>query len=93
MTIPQHLIDQAATEIYVANMFGDEFARDAWRDKSDADPVKHMTRALAQVALEAIAADIWQTGYNFGSSDEIMRTLGIITDNERTPNPYRIEHA
>lgn len=51
------------------------------------------TWAQVSAALHAVAGDIWATGYNFGSSDEITRALGIINDDQRTPNPYRQEHA
>lgn len=73
--IPKRLIDKAV------NAAGENWvlALDWEHDK---------LYAQVHAALEAVAADIWKTGYNFGSSDEITRALGIITDDERTPNPY-----
>ena len=64
--IPDHLIDQAAAAIYAATVFGDKFALDAWRDMNDDNPVKTGTRELARAALEAVAADIWDEGWDVG---------------------------
>ena len=50
---PDHLIDQAAANIYRATVFGDRFALDAWHDMADDNPVKTTTRMYARAALEA----------------------------------------
>ena len=89
--IPDELIEKAAeaaantpvhgecpTRIRLADMHPDD--AQAWRN-------------AARAVIAAVGASIWKTGYNFGSSDEITRALGIITDDQRTPNPYRQEHA
>ena len=89
--IPDHLIDQAAAAIYAATAFGDEFAYDAWRDMADDNPIKTTTRMYARAALEAVAADIWEDGYDAGSDDERAHHLGVslIDINQHTPNPYK----
>ena len=88
--IPDHLIDQAAAAIYASSAFGDEFAYDAWRDMNDNNPIKTTTRMYARAALEAVAADIWEDGYDAGSDDERAHHLGVslIDINQHTPNPY-----
>ena len=63
---PDHLIDQAAANIYRATVFGDRFALDAWHDMADDNPVKTTTRVYARAALEATAADIWDEGWAQG---------------------------
>lgn len=62
MSIPQHLIDRAASAIYQASVFGDEFALDAWRDMPEDAHIKTGTREFATAALEAVAADLWAEG-------------------------------
>ena len=89
--IPDHLIDQAAAAIYASSAFGDQFALDAWRDMADDNPIKTTTRMYARAALEAVAADIWEDGYDAGSDDERAHHLGVslIDINQHTPNPYK----
>ena len=89
--IPDHYIDQAAAAIYASSAFGDEFALDAWRDMADNNPIKTTTRMYARAALEAVAADIWEDGYDAGSDDERAHHLGVslIDINQHTPNPYK----
>ena len=83
--IPDHLIDQAAAAIYAATAFGDQFAIDAWHDMADGNPIKTTTRMYARAALEAVAADIWDEGYEACEGD-----VSICTNwNTETPNPYR----
>ena len=83
--IPDHLIDKAAAAIYASSVFGDEFAIDAWRDMNDNNPIKTTTRMYARAALEAVAADIWDEGYEACEGD-----VSICTNwNTETPNPYR----
>ena len=83
--IPDHLIDQAAAAIYASSAFGDQFAIDAWRDMADDNPIKTATRMYARAALEAVAADIWDEGYEACEGD-----VSIYTNwNGETPNPYR----
>lgn len=89
--IPDRLADKAAAAIYAATVFGDEFAIDAWHDMADDNPVKTTTRMYARAALEAVAADIWEDGYDAGSDDERAHLLGasLIDINQHTPNPYK----
>ena len=89
--IPDHLIDKAAAAIYAATAFGDEFAIDAWHDMNDDNPIKTTTRMYARAALETVAADIWEDGYDAGSDDERAHHLGVslIDINQHTPNPYK----
>ena len=83
--IPDRLIGQAAAAIYASTAFGDEFAYDAWRDMADDNPIKTTTRMYARAALEAVAADIWDEGYEACEGD-----VSICTNwNTETPNPYR----
>ena len=83
--IPNRLIDQAAAAIYASSAFGDKFALDAWRDMDDDNPVKTGTRELARAALEAVAAEIWDEGYEACEDD-----VSICTNwNTETPNPYK----
>ena len=89
--IPDHYIDQAAAAIYAATAFGDKFAIDAWRDMADGNPIKTTTRMYARAALDTVAADIWEDGYDAGSDDGRAHHLGVslIDINQHTPNPYR----
>ena len=91
--IPDHLIDQAAAAIYASSAFGDRFALDAWHDMNDDHPVKTTTRMYARAALEAVAADIWDEGYEAGMLDTYR--LGRDMDLTITPatNPYRASEA
>ena len=83
--IPDHLIDKAAAAIYAATAFGDKFAIDAWRDMPEDAHIKTGTREFATAALEAVAADIWDEGYEACADD-----VSICTNwNSETPNPYR----
>ena len=88
---PDHLIDKAAAAIYAATAFGDQFAIDAWHDMNDNNPIKTTTRMYARAALETVAADIWEDGYDAGSDDERAHHLGVslIDINQHTPNPYK----
>ena len=82
---PDRLIDQAAAAIYASSVFGDRFALDAWHDMGDDHPVKTTTRMYARAVLEAVAADIWDDGYEACEGD-----VSICTNwNAETPNPYR----
>lgn len=74
--IPDHLIDKAATAILEA-AFGQELPE---------APID-----LARAALEAVAADIFQHGYNLGKADGLLDRIGI--DAPEQPNPYRNEDA
>ena len=75
--IPQHLIYRAAQAMWEVGTSSE------WRDDVWAAP--HLTRARA--ALEAVAADIFQHGYNLGRTDELLNQAGI--DAPDNPNPYR----
>ena len=71
--IPDHLIDQAAAGI---DQFLAELQRGDWDNYPD---------LLARAALEAVAADIWDEGYEACTDD-----VSIYTNwNSETPNPYR----
>ena len=85
--IPDHLINKAAAAIYQATVFGDEFALDAWRDMPEDSHIKAGTREFATAALEAVAGDIFQHGYNLGKTDGLLDRIGIYAPNN--PNPYR----
>ena len=83
--IPDHYIDKAAAAIYATSAFGDQFAIDAWHDMNDNNQIKTTTRMYARAALEAVAADIWDEGYEACEGD-----VSICTNwNTETPNPYK----
>ena len=86
--IPDHLINQAAAAIYAATAFGDQYAFDAWHDMSDDNPVKTTTRMYARAALETVAADIWDEGYEAGEEDGYLMGRDEPFD-ATAPNPYR----
>ena len=86
--IPDHLIDQAAAAIYASSAFGDQFAIDAWHDMADDNPVKTTTRMFARAALEAVAADIWDEGWEQGMAYVVGMERGTDDDHAIT-NPYR----
>ena len=48
-------------------------------------------RPWMRAALEAVAGDIFQHGYNLGQSDSLLDRIGI--DAPNNPNPYRNERA
>ena len=86
--IPDHLIDKTAAAIYAA---GDQFAYDAWHDMPDDSHVKTTTRMFARAALEAVAADIWEDGYEAGGGDEHAINGADKRGDDwppLTPNPY-----
>ena len=87
--IPDHLIDQAAAAIYASSAFGDRFALDAWHDMNDDHPVKTTTRMYARAALEAVAADIWDEGYEAGMLDTYRLGRDMDLTITPAPNPYR----
>ena len=84
--IPDHLIDQAAAAICASTAFGDKFALDAWHDMDDGNPFKARTRELATAALETVAADIWDEGYEAGLDEDDG-------GGRLHPNPYEKETA
>lgn len=76
--IPKRLIDKAvraAGENWVLNF---EWEHDK-------------LHAQVHAALETVAADIWEDGYDAGSDDERAHHLGVslIDINQHTPNPYK----
>ena len=88
--IPDHLIDKAAAAIYASSAFGDRFALDAWHDMADDNPVKTTTRMFARAALEAVAADIWDEGWEQGMAYVTGMEHGIDDDlDHATTNPYK----
>ena len=71
--IPDHLVYRAAAGI---DQFLAELQRGDWDNYSD---------LLARAVLEAVAADIWDEGYEACEDD-----VSICTNwNTETPNPYR----
>ena len=76
--IPDHLIDQAARAMK-ASVSDDEWRNDVW----DAPYVNN-----ARAALEAVAADIWDEGYEAGEEDGYLMGRDEPFD-ASAPNPYR----
>ena len=84
--IPDHLIDKAAHAAVNTPIYGDEPTRERLADMhpEDAQAWLDTTRA----ALEAVAADIWDEGYEAGEEDGyLMGRDAPFT--ETAPNPYR----
>ena len=80
--IPDHLIDKAAMAAYDDHYWSDELYL-LWGELGDR--VQGEYRALARAALEAVAADIWDDGYEACEDD-----VSICTNwNTEPPNPYR----
>ena len=86
--IPDHLIDKAAMAAYDDHYWRDELYL-LWGELGDR--IQDEYRALARAALEAVAADIFQHGYNLGKTDSLLDRIGI--DAPNNPNPYRNERA
>ena len=82
--IPDHLIDKAAMAAYDDHYWRDELYL-LWGELGDR--IQDEYRALARAALEAVAADIFQHGYNLGKTDGLLDRIGI--DAPNNPNPYR----
>ena len=89
--IPDHLIDRAAA--VHAEHIGSRAQADGFFM-----PIKRGQLPLPRVAIEAmeralaaVAADIWEDGYDAGSDDERAHHLGVslIDINQHTPNPYK----
>ena len=87
--IPDHLIEKAAHAAINTPIYGDEPTRERLADMhpEDAQAWLDTTRA----ALEAVAGDIFQHGYNLGKTDGLLDRIGI--DAPNNPNPYRNERA
>lgn len=83
--IPDHLIDKAAMAAYDDHYWSDELYL-LWGELGDR--IQGEYRALARAALEAVAADIWDEGYEAGELNgySIGRDIDI---DEDTTNPYR----
>ena len=64
--IPDHIIDKAAMSAYDDHYWRDELYL-LWGELGDR--IQDEYRALARAALEAVAADIWDHGYQAGFSD------------------------
>ena len=83
--IPDHLIDKAAMSAYDDHYWRDELYL-LWGELGDR--IQDEYRALARAALEAVAADIWDEGYEAGEEDGyLMGRDEPFT--ETAPNPYR----
>ena len=61
--IPDHLIDKAAMAAYDDHYWSDELYL-LWGELGDR--IQGEYRALARAALEAVAADIWDQGWDVG---------------------------
>ena len=86
--IPDHLIDKAAMAAYDDHYWSDELYL-LWGELGDR--IQDEYRALARAALEAVAADIWDEGYEAGEGNGYAIGRDIDTD-EDTTNPYRDTH-
>ena len=81
--IPDHLIDKAAHAAVNTPIYGDEPTRERLADMhpEDAQAWLDTTRA----ALEAVAADIWDEGYEAAARYHDLDT------EHAAPNPYEQE--
>ena len=87
--IPDHLIDKAAMSAYDDHYWRDELYL-LWGELGDR--IQDEYRALARAALEAVAAGIWDEGYEAGEEDGyLMGRDEPFT--ETAPNPYRASEA
>ena len=87
--IPDHLIDQA-WHAYVRSSNQQAIRNEmAYPDLRGPMPPPPDPRQSVRAALEAVAADIWDDGYEACADD-----VSIYTNwNSETPNPYRNERA
>ena len=87
--IPDHLIDQA-WHAYVRSSNQQAIRNEmAYPDLRGPMPPPPDPRLSMRAALEAVAADIWDEGYEACEGD-----VSICTNwNTETPNPYRNERA
>ena len=83
--IPDHLIDKAAMSAYDDHYWRDELYL-LWGELGDR--IQDEYRALARAALEAVAAGIWDEGYEAGEEDG-YRMGRDEPFTETAPNPYR----
>lgn len=81
--IPDHLIDKAAMSAYDDHYWRDELYL-LWGELGDR--IQDEYRALARAALEAVAADIWDDGYEAGLDEDDG-------GGRLHPNPYEKETA
>lgn len=79
--IPDHLIDKAAQAI-VTGMFSTSLLADMHPDDAA------YARADARAALEAVAADIWDEGYEAGMLDTYRLGRDMDLTITPAPNPY-----
>lgn len=89
--IPDHLIDRA-WHAYVRSSNQQAIRNElAHPDLRGPMPPPPDPRQSLRAALEAVAADIWEDGYDAGSDDERAHLLGVslIDINQHTPNPYK----
>ena len=86
--IPDHLIDKAAMSAYDDHYWRDELYL-LWGELGDR--IQDEYRALARAALEAVAADIWDEGYEAGEFFE--HNYGSDSEADYPDNPYRNERA
>ncbi len=89
--IPDHLADKA-WHAYVRSSNQQAIRNElAYPDLRGPMPPPPDPRQHLRAALEAVAADIWEEGYDAGSDDERAHLLGVslIDINQHTPNPYK----
>lgn len=89
--IPDHLIDKA-WHAYVRSSNQQAIRNEvAHPDLRGPMPPPPDPRQSLRAALETVAADIWEDGYDAGSDDERAHLLGasLIDINQHTPNPYK----
>ena len=80
--IPDHLIDKAAMSAYDDHYWRDELYL-LWGELGDR--IQDEYRALARAALEAVAADSWDEGYEAAARYHDLDT------EHAAPNPYEQE--
>ena len=89
--IPDHLIRRAAQAALAKGVYGEPDSDDLLDDMHPADLAA--TLDTTRAALEAVAADIWDEGWEAGMSYVISLERGI-DDDENVSNPYeRNENA
>lgn len=85
--IPDHIIEKAAMSAYDDHYWRDELYL-LWGELGDR--IQDEYRALARAALEAVAADIWDEGWEQGMAYVVGMERGIDDDlDHATTNPYR----
>ena len=84
--IPDHLIRRAAQAALAKGVYGEPDSDDLLDDMHPADLAA--TLDTTRAALEAVAADIWDEGYEAGEEDGYLMGRDEPFD-ASAPNPYR----